>query len=224
MVIHPQPMALALFAAGILLTSVARPDQLYHLNVYCDDSHVATATFGHTVTTHDAGSIFLCAGVCGGRLPITDIKDVLAALPAEVSAGLTAELQAHQASAELYECARSVPGSSAAADACKQNPSLPRGIFLLSRSEGVTRIHAEPRRESKRMSGPNGALGVLREVRQVDGKIWFYVRMAGLPSGWVEASDTTCIRPRESRPPPIRRDPDFRGANPSAALVAGARG
>lgn len=91
--------ALTLFAAGILVASVARADKfkMYQLQVYCENSQVATVIFGHIVTEPSMGTKVMCAGRCrGGMVPIAD---VLAGLPAEVSAALRAKVEKHEENA-----------------------------------------------------------------------------------------------------------------------------
>lgn len=91
--------ALTLFAAGILIASVARADtfKMYQLQVYCGDSQVATVIFGHVVKEASMGTKVICAGRCpGGTVPIAD---ALAGLPAEVSAALTAKVEKHEENA-----------------------------------------------------------------------------------------------------------------------------
>jgi hypothetical protein len=93
-------MSLALFAAGILVASVARADgfRSYQLAVYCGHSPVATATFWQDVTKPGTmGLKSICAGSCpGGMVPLAD---ALAGLPAEARDGLMAKLVKHEENA-----------------------------------------------------------------------------------------------------------------------------
>jgi len=211
--------ALTLFAAGILVASVARADNLYYLSVYCEGTRNPTVILGLHVVNPGAGSIFLCAGMCGGKM--VQIADVLAGLPAEVSAGLTAEVEKHEANAaagrgeSLTTCrGRTPPPAPPGADDCKKNPTVPGFVYSVAQLPaggdpnirgGNVRVRVEPRRDSNDIGTvPNGGRLLYREVRKVNGKTWYYVQVPGSRSamGWVDQKETTCIRPQN--PPALQ--------------------
>lgn len=121
----------ALFAAGILAISVARADQKYQVEVYCEDSPVPTVVFAHLVTNRESGTLTKCAGRCAGGM--VRIADVLAGFPATVSAAITAQAQAHEAKAaagngrSLASCGGTA-GSSHDGNSCENNPAMPESV------------------------------------------------------------------------------------------------
>jgi len=89
-----------------------------------------------------------------------------------------------------------------AEDSCKKFPAVGAPIFALSPTAGVVRLRVEPRSSAPGATAANGTKLMPREIRQIDGKTWYYVTPAGLPAGWIEASDVVCSRPRTTPPPP----------------------
>jgi hypothetical protein len=95
-------LALTLFAAGILAALAApavatAPFKSYQLLVFCGNSQVASATFWQDVKEESMGLKSICVGTCpAGTVPLAD---VLAGLPAEVSAGLRAQVEKREADA-----------------------------------------------------------------------------------------------------------------------------
>jgi hypothetical protein len=93
----------AAFFAGKLELSSAQDGgfKMYQLLVFCGNSGLASAIFGHTVTEGGTvgrplmGTKSICVGNCGGGGTVS-LEDALAGLPAEVSAALKAKVDKHQ--------------------------------------------------------------------------------------------------------------------------------
>ncbi len=96
----------AIFLAGKPRPSSAHDDgfKMYQLLVFCGDSGLASAIFGHVVTEGGTvgrplmGTKSICVGKCGGDGTVL-LADALAGLPAAVSADLQAKVDKHQADA-----------------------------------------------------------------------------------------------------------------------------
>jgi len=95
----------AIFFAGKPQPSSAQNDgfKIYDLLVFCGDSQLASAIFGHEATEGGTvgrplmGTKTICVGKCGGGT--VTLPAALAGLPAAVSAALQAKVDKHQADA-----------------------------------------------------------------------------------------------------------------------------
>jgi hypothetical protein len=96
----------SIFLAGKPEVISAQDDgfKMYQLLVFCGDSSLASAIFGHVVTSGGTvgrplmGTKSICVGNCGGSGSVS-LDSGLAGLPASVSAGLRAKVDKHQADA-----------------------------------------------------------------------------------------------------------------------------
>lgn len=221
--------ALTLFAAGILVASVARADNIYDLYVYCEESSIPTVILGHVVINQGAGTTIMCAGRCGGGRTVR-IADVLAGanVPAEVRTALTAKVEEHQANAaagrgrSLASCGG---GGVAGEDGCKKK-TVPAAIYVNAGGRITGKIQRQPGSDSPVLSSPpNGTRLVYREVRQSGGQTWYYVQIPGREAGWISGSDTACVRPPAAVIVPRIRpvDPGLTSERPTASQ-GGARG
>lgn len=222
--------------------------EIYDLLIFCGDSGLPSAIFGHHVTEGGTvgrplmGTKTMCVGNC----PQGDVTldAALAGLPAEVSAALRAKVEKHPAAGagwfitclgyrkkiECPEIFLSPKGRSPDKGNCCDNMPEKGGLFASSTTGPVVITYSEPSTGSRVVGNqPNGTHVVYNQTTRINGHTWYYVHPPGRPAGWIRGSDLMCLRPGTPMPSPQYFDgpllhPDGSTPRPTAAQVAGARG